>query len=339
VERGAIPDVNRRYPKALGLRSLTVLFALSVGFLVLSASPLDAASADAPVLLVYGFQPLPGFDPLEIWQTFAETLSGSPIESAVSISIGPGHGIYRVASRDSDHLDVYISNYGNSFEPTVRDLRYYAARLQVETEWIVRSTGQPRIDLVAHSVGGLVARCYIECADLDNGTVPVGTASNLKYDGTVRTLVTLATPHLGASLVSATPWLGPLIQQLAPESELLRRLNAPTPESSTGLDPAVRYVSMAGQTCLGCGLRRDAEACRVQCIDDGLAWHGSDLVVSMESADLPGSERTACIGMDHVDMHTSRVLAEAVRLILAGEAAPNVIYGSAELAEIAEPNP
>ena len=81
----------------------------------------------------------------------------------------------------------------------------------------------------------------------------------------------------------------------------------------------------------GCGLRRDEEACLRECVDAGLAWQGSDLVVLMASALLPEAENVACIGMDHVDMHAHPVLAETIEWVLAGAPVPSAIYASPEL--------
>jgi hypothetical protein len=53
--------------------------------------------------------------------------------------------------------------------------------------------------------------------------------------------------------------------------------------------------------------------------------------VLMASAYLPEAENVACIGMDHVEMHTHPVLAEAVARILDGKAAPDAVYASPEL--------
>jgi triacylglycerol lipase len=71
-----------------------------------------------------------------------------------------------------------------------------------------------RIDLVCHSMGGLVARFYLQ-----------------QLDGARRVsrVVTLATPHMGTH---ATAWMPlPLVQQMAPKSPFLQHLNGlPEPE-------------------------------------------------------------------------------------------------------------
>ncbi len=77
-------------------------------------------------------------------------------------------------------------------------------------------TGAPSVDLVGYSAGGVVVRIYV--ADLGGGSH-------------VRRAVTLASPHHGTDLASLAGALGSTAcptacQQLDPDSELLRRLNA-----------------------------------------------------------------------------------------------------------------
>ncbi|MCX6095092.1 MAG: hypothetical protein NTY63_09795 [Candidatus Bipolaricaulota bacterium] len=291
----------------------------------------DAVVPRLPVILVYGFQPAPGFLPTRLWEVFAERLSGRAIAEAEKRAVNESHLIYALGAVDDEHFDVYLSHYAGSGEPTVRDLRYYAARLAEEVAWVRSVTGAEAVDLVGHSMGGLVARCYIECNDFEEllgqpGFEDYGTT----YGHDVRTLITLATPHHGAGVAGLGTWLGPLIAELAPDSQLLQVLNAPGADG-LAIDPSLRYVSMAGQSCFGCGLLRDAQACQERCVRDAVAWLGSDFVVSMQSARLPGAENTACLGMDHVDMHVNARLANAVAAVLGGKPAPAFLLANSEL--------
>ncbi|MCK5245729.1 hypothetical protein KAR02_02450, partial [Candidatus Bipolaricaulota bacterium] len=52
---------------------------LSLCMLLLIPFSVLAASHNLPVLLVYGFQPIPGFRTTQLWETFAEYLSGNDI--------------------------------------------------------------------------------------------------------------------------------------------------------------------------------------------------------------------------------------------------------------------
>lgn len=87
------------------------------------------------------------------------------------------------------------------------DVRRSAALLGEHVERICEQTGSDRVHIVGHSLGGLIARYYVQ---------------RLNGDARVRTLVTLGTPHggtLAAYLLSTT-----LTRQLRPGSELLSEL-------------------------------------------------------------------------------------------------------------------
>ena len=205
-------------------------------------------------------------------------------------------------------------------------MRYYAARLSEEVAWALSTFGVPQVDIVAHSMGGLIARCVVESADFGGGT-------SLADGSGVRTLVTLATPHHGAELALVPLWIGPITDDLRPSSELLAALNA------NGPNPSVRYVSMAGETCIGCGMSRAKTECLRECVSEALAWDGSDLVVSMGSAWLYGAENTVCVGMNHIDMHCHPALADAVAAVLRGGPAPPMVFASDELRAAAASGP
>ena len=290
-----------------------------------------AADGGPPVLLVYGFQPIPEFRATQVWKDVAEYLAGSAIANTRTIVIDPGHKLFFLSAGDTEHRDVFFSDYALAYEPTVRDLRFYAERLSDEIERITTEFTVPQIDIVAHSMGALVARAYIEADDFDE---VLGSEDfpdhGTEYRADVRALISVAAPHHGAFLASFGQWLSRLGRQLSPDGEFLELLNRDRLVDGRlmSLHPDVRYVSMAGQTCFGCGLRLNEEACLRECVSAGLAWQGSDLVVLMASAYLPEAENVACIGMDHVDMHKHPVLSEALQVILADGLAPDVIYAS-----------
>jgi len=304
-----------------------VLFVLVTPSVILSA-------AGPPVLLVYGFQPIPGFRATQVWKDVAEHLAGRAIANTRMIEIEPGHNLFFLSADDAEHRDVFFSDYALAYEPTVRDLRFYARRLADEIEQITAEFAAPQVDVIAHSMGALVTRAYIEADDFDEALGSEDFPDHgTEYRGDVRALISVAAPHHGAFLASFGQWLSRLGRQLSPEGAFLELLNRDRLVDGrlTSLHPDVRYVSMAGQTCFGCGLRLDEEACLRECVDAGIAWQGSDLVVLMASAYLPEAENSACIGMDHVDMHTHPVLSEAIEGILDGGLAPDVIYASPEL--------
>ncbi|MDQ0932087.1 esterase/lipase family protein [Streptomyces turgidiscabies] len=108
-----------------------------------------------------------------------------------------------------------------NYSPLTCDIRTAAELLGRHIEEICRRTGQPRVDIVGHSLGGLIARYYVQ---------------RLGGDLRVRTLVTLGTPHSGtrvAPLANAHP----IVRQMRPGSEVIEELRLPAPDCRT------RFVS------------------------------------------------------------------------------------------------
>lgn len=104
-----------------------------------------------------------------------------------------------------------------NYSPLTGDLRTAAAVLGAHIEEVCGRTDQERIDIVGHSLGGLIARYYVQ---------------RLGGDTRVRTLVTLGTPHRGttvAPLMSAHP----LVRQMRPDSEVIAELSRPAPDCGT----------------------------------------------------------------------------------------------------------
>jgi triacylglycerol lipase len=90
------------------------------------------------------------------------------------------------------------------------DVRRSAALLGAQIERICEQTGSDQVHVVGHSLGGLIARYYVQ---------------RLHGDSRVRTLVTLGTPHSGTLAAYLLPT--PLTRQLRPGSELLSELAEP----------------------------------------------------------------------------------------------------------------
>ncbi|WP_406366411.1 esterase/lipase family protein [Streptomyces sp. NBC_01546] len=103
------------------------------------------------------------------------------------------------------HVEAY------NYSPFTRDLRVTARHLARRVEELCARTGQERVDLVGHSLGGLVGRYYVQ---------------RLGGDARIRTLVTLGTPHSG-TLVAPFMDAHPLVRQMRPDSEVLAELAAP----------------------------------------------------------------------------------------------------------------
>jgi triacylglycerol lipase len=86
-----------------------------------------------------------------------------------------------------------------------------AVRLGEAIEKLSAVTAYERIHVIGHSLGGLIARYYVQ---------------RLGGDNHVHTLVTLGTPHQGTQLAWAAPLL-PLVRQLTPSSPLIQELAQP----------------------------------------------------------------------------------------------------------------
>jgi pimeloyl-ACP methyl ester carboxylesterase len=96
------------------------------------------------------------------------------------------------------------------------DIRSAARRLAEVVEELCSDTGYERIHVVGHSMGGLLARYYVQ---------------RLGGDDRVHTLVTLGTPHAGTGWARVVPHR--LFRQLCPGSDVVAELAAPAPGCRT----------------------------------------------------------------------------------------------------------
>lgn len=294
---------------------------LPATLMLITYACMAAASEQLPVVLIYGFQPVPGFRATQIWEAFAEHFSGNDVSHAEAVQADDGHEFFVLKAVDPEHRDVILSNPASPLEPTVRDIFYYVRRFAAELAALSSQRSMSRFDVIAHSMGGLIGRAYVERGDFGGDAGFVG-------EGEIATLVMLATPNHGSEVAALGEWFTTLGGQMAPTSEFLRTLNALqwVENEVTSINPAVRYVSLAGQTCLGCGLSSDQVACRRACVEEGLAWDGFDFVVTMSSAYLPGAENCALIGYDHVSLRDDPAVANVIACILDGAHAPSAVY-------------
>ncbi|TGA96555.1 alpha/beta fold hydrolase [Streptomyces sp. MZ04] len=108
-----------------------------------------------------------------------------------------------------------------NYSPLTCDIRTAAELLGRHIAEICERTGHDRVDIVGHSLGGLIARYY---------------AQRLGGDKRVRTLVTLGTPHSGTRVVPLAD-AHPIVRQMRPGSDVIEELREPAPECRT------RFVS------------------------------------------------------------------------------------------------
>jgi thioesterase domain-containing protein len=143
----------------------------------------DPAAAGTPILLVHGIM-----DNRSVFTVFRRTLRRR------------GFGA------------VHTMNYS----VLTGDVRTAAHALRGHVEELLEQTGADRVHLVGHSLGGVIARYYVQ---------RMGGSEH------VDTLVTLGSPHTGTRAAHLLPT--PLARQLRPGSELLAELAEPAPGCST----------------------------------------------------------------------------------------------------------
>lgn len=106
--------------------------------------------------------------------------------------------------------------YALNYSPFTDDLTEVAERLKVLIDEVCEQTGYERVHIIGHSMGGLVARYYVQ---------------RLGGDQRVHTLCTLGTPHSGSVPARFVPW--PVIRQMRPDSDIIRALAEPAPGCRT----------------------------------------------------------------------------------------------------------
>lgn len=108
-----------------------------------------------------------------------------------------------------------------NYSPLTCDIRTAAELLGRHIEEICARTGHREVDIVGHSLGGLIARYYVQ---------------RLGGDRRVRTLVTLGTPH-GGTAVAPLAGAHPIVRQMRSGSVPIEELRLPAPGCRT------RFVS------------------------------------------------------------------------------------------------
>ena len=124
--------------------------------------------------------------------------------------------VLRRALRRRGFGRIWTMNY----HVLTHDLRAAARRLAATVEAICEQSGYERIHVVGHSMGGVVARYYVQ---------------RMGGDARVHTLVTLGSSHQGTQAA----WLLPrgVTRQLQPGSDVIAELREPAPSCRT------RFVS------------------------------------------------------------------------------------------------
>ena len=143
----------------------------------------DPAAAGTPILLIHGIM-----DNRSVFTVFGHALRrrGFGVVHAINYSVLTG------------------------------DLREAAGELRGHVERLREMTGSDKVHIVGHSLGGMVARYYVQ---------------RMGGDEAVDTLVTLGSPHSGTNAAYLLPI--PLARQLRPGSDVVAELDGPAPHCRT----------------------------------------------------------------------------------------------------------
>jgi triacylglycerol lipase len=124
--------------------------------------------------------------------------------------------VLRRALRRRGFGRVWTMNY----HVLTHDVRAAAQRLAATVDAICEQTGYERIHVIGHSMGGIIARYYVQ---------------RMGGDARVHTLVTLGSPHAGTRAAHLLP--RGVCRQLTPRSDVIAELAEPAPNCRT------RFVS------------------------------------------------------------------------------------------------
>jgi pimeloyl-ACP methyl ester carboxylesterase len=123
------------------------------------------------------------------------------------------------------HRNGFTSVHSMNYNPLFDNVPKIAAKLSDRVETIRTLTGSDKVHIVGHSLGGIVARWYVQ---EEGGDLTVGTA------------ITLASPHAGTLAAFAGP--GRTARELRPGSWVMRRLNEDAAPSD------VRWIAFYGDS-------------------------------------------------------------------------------------------
>jgi len=153
-----------------------------------------------PVILVHGFQAFREDPEGEVWNTMKERLEGDGFTVHISYYVDPDYD-YKTPDYPNDPC------YPKWFT-TKDDIRKYSDNFAKEIGFWTKEDEVARVDIVAHSMGGLVSRYYVE---------------NAGYKNDVRKLIMLGTPNHGSELAYYARW-GPLLWSVLLPPETLKEL-------------------------------------------------------------------------------------------------------------------
>lgn len=199
--------------------------------------------------------------------------------------------VLRRALRRRGFGRIWTMNY----HVLTHDLRSASRRLAATVESICEQTGYERLHVIGHSMGGVVARYYVQ---------------RMGGDARVHTLVTLGSPHEGTHAARLLPT--GVLRQLQPSSEVLAELREPAPGCRT------RFVSFWSDIDALISPKRAA------CIEHPDLNARNVLVRGVGHMSLPIHGRVTreiAATLAHLDSHGSTLTAGVTRLAAPGNSA------------------
>ena len=207
------------------------------------------------------------------------------------VIIDAGTALDLVESRDDPRKSLWVFRY---YDFNDRSLKVYSEALVrlidfVRDLTVVRSGDKkPPVNIIAHSMGGLIVREAIQCA------FP---AANRKAADAINKVVTLGTPHLGISFQGIRDFkfvdAGDELERFNPEAQK-------DPANPWGYKnfskhfPADRVLTVVGTNYKSYGTRIASALNRLASAPHEFGWtyNRSDGLVKQSAAQLPGAPRT-----------------------------------------------
>lgn len=268
----------------------------------------DRGTLNNPVLLVHGFSS----GASDAWEStakgpfdFANTLRGRGFEVWVLDYSGPDPILY------TPGVQVALARPRGYQAGAGGNIIAYSKALAEAVDLVRLRTRAKQVDIVAHSMGGLVSRWYLQQAE--------GRDRN-----DVGKLIMLGTPNHGTPLAKFPEFLvenyglpvsSPAIEQMIPCSAFLNKLNFGDPKTCQGVDTISRDVHY--HTVIGTNPQLDLSLQRVreEVVSLSLLPGPDDGVVAADSVRLSGVASTE-FELGHFDLHEQlAVLDEVVRIL------------------------
>lgn len=216
-----------------------------------------------PVVFVHGHAPNKDVSAeysLDAFVSLQNKLEEDGYVNAGAISLYSGFGDYGVWGKVNAPVSVKLSYYYDIFEEPENyiiiqtkseNIETYSVRLKELIDVVKHRTGRSKVDIIAHSMGGLVVKRYLQVFGAQQ----------------VDKLVYIGVPHqgIGGSVQDFCPLLGEKLEcrDMSANSDFLRKLNS-------GNTPNVPTLNIVGAGCSTSGL-----------VSDG--------IVSVKSASLPNN--------------------------------------------------